>query len=74
MTLAAIINTIVSLVVLGLGVWLVLAGAVGFALGKPAPARGILGDALFIRVSIAMVLVGLVLFFAGSIAAIRVIV
>ncbi len=74
MTLAAIINTIVSLVVLGLGVWLVLAGVVGFALGKPAPARGILGDALFIRVSIAMVLVGLVLFFAGSIAAIRVIV
>lgn len=67
MTLAAIINTIVSLVVLGLGVWLVLAGAVGLALG-------ILGDALFIRVSIAMILLGLVLFFAGSIAAIRVIV
>ena len=74
MTLAAIINTIVSLVVLGLGVWLVLAGAVGLALGKPAPARGILGDALFIRVSSAMVLCGLFLFFAGSIAAIRVIV
>ena len=74
MTLAAIINTIVSLVVLGLGVWLVLAGAVGLVLGKPAVARGILGDALFIRVSIAMVLAGLVLFFAGSIAAIRVLV
>jgi len=69
-TLAAIINTIVSLVVLGLGVWLVLVGAVGLALGRPAPARGILGDPLFIRVSIAMILVGLVLFFAGSIAAI----
>lgn len=71
MTLAVCINLIVSIIALGVGALLVLGGSVGVTLGKPDPFRIAIGDPLFLRAAVATILIGLALFFAGSIAAIR---
>ena len=71
MTLAVCINLLVAIIALGVGALLVLSGSVGLAMGKPEPFRIAIGEPLFLRVAVAAILIGLALFFAGSIAAIR---
>lgn len=71
MTLAVCINLLAAIIALGVGALLVLGGSVGLAMGKPEPFRIAIGDPLFLRVAVAAILIGLTLFFAGSIAAIR---
>jgi len=72
-TLAECINISASLIAIGLGVRLVLAGALGLVIVGLAD-RDQPGSAVFIRLVVSAIVVGLLLFFAGSIAAIRVIV
>lgn len=70
-TLALCINLLAAIIALGVGAMAVLAGSVGLALGKPDPFRIAIGEPLFLRCAVATILIGLALFFAGSIAAIR---
>jgi len=70
-TLAACINTTVSLAALGVGAWLVLAGAVGLVTGDLRDSRTIIGDVLYLRFCVALIVVGLFVFFVGAIATAR---
>ena len=66
MTLATIINLIVSLIAFGVGAWLTFAGTIALAMGEFEPLRKAIGEALFIRCAVAMILIGLVVFSAGA--------
>jgi hypothetical protein len=70
-TLVACINIIVSLAALGAGAWLVLAGAVGLVTGEMQNGRSAVGDVLFLRLCVAMIVVGLFVFVAGAIVTAR---
>jgi hypothetical protein len=70
--LATTVNLIAALVAFGVGAWLILAGLVGLSLGKFEPLRAMIGEALFIRCAVAMILIGMILFMAGAGASARI--
>ncbi|MFC3579543.1 hypothetical protein [Sphingomonas hylomeconis] len=66
MTLATTINLAATLAAFALGAWLTFAGVIALAMGEFEPLRKAIGEALFIRCAITMILVGLVVFAAGA--------
>jgi hypothetical protein len=73
-TLADTINLTAASIGVCLGSWLILVGLVGLTLGKFEPLRVRIGEELFIRWAVAMILVGLILFMAAAAASARLIV